>query len=350
MSALRRVLACALVFPCLGAEATEEQSAPPVVASQARLFDPQAKDQDDLCFWVDRREPERSLVIAADKKAGKLFAYDLSGKTVQTIDCPEPGNIDARAGARVGERRLDLVAVVDRTEQSLRLYEVDPHSRQLRRVDAGIATGENYGGALYCSAKSGKTYFFVTSKTAGVSQFELFDAGQGQVGGRRVRHWPLGKCEGAVADDQAGAIYIAEERRGVWRAGAEPDNAAPGQLVVPHGGPDLSGDVEGLALVDAGEGQRWLVVSNQEADRFEVFRAEGNPTRIGSFAVADANHTDGLDAVAVPLGPQFPGGVFACHSAAPGGCPILLASWADVRRCFDGSPAAKRGLPDVLQD
>jgi 3-phytase len=250
----------------------------------------------------------------------------------------------------VGERRLDLVGVVDRTEQSLRLYEVDPHSRQLRRIDAGIATGENYGGALYCSAKSGKTYFFVTSKTAGVSQFELFDAGNGLVGGRKVRHWPLGKCEGAVAADQAGSIYIAEERRGVWHAGAEPDDAGPGQLVVPQGARGVSGDVEGLALVDAGEDQRWLIVSNQAANRFEVFRAAGDHPRLGSFAVENAEHTDGLDAIAVPLGPRFSSGVFACHSAAAEGCPILLASWAEVRKRLEGSAAAKQDLSHVRQD
>jgi 3-phytase len=315
----------------------DEPASAPTIRPAERLLDPRARDQDDLCFWLDRDNPGRSLVIAADKKAGKLFVYDLEGKTVQAIECPEPGNIDSRFGVPLGRRTLDLVAVVDRHEHRLRLYEALAASRQLRRVDDGrIDTGENYGGTLYRSP-TGRLYFFATSKTAGVSQFELVDA-PGGLRGRRVRHWPLGKCEGAAADDQAGLVYIAEERRGIWKVSGRPERAGPGELVVAHGSHGLTGDVEGLAVVAGIDGSRWLLVSNQSANRFEVFRAGGDHEWLGGFAIAGALHTDGLDVLAAPLGPRFPAGLFACHSEAPGGCPVLLASWADVATALAGRP------------
>ena len=43
------------------------------------------------------------------------------------------------------------------------------------------------------------------------------------VKGRKVRQWDLAGCESAVADDQGGQLYLAEELRGIWEVGAEPD-------------------------------------------------------------------------------------------------------------------------------
>lgn len=66
------------------------------VRPAAVCLDPAAIDQDDMCLWVHPSDPALSTVIVADKKAYKLFVYDLQGTTLQALDVPKPGNIDLR--------------------------------------------------------------------------------------------------------------------------------------------------------------------------------------------------------------------------------------------------------------
>src|SRR5262245_30557730 len=120
-----------------------------------RLVNPESKDQDDACVWVHPGKRAESTVIASDKSAGRLFVYDLKGRLLQSLVAPKPGNIDIRQGVKFGDRLLDLVVVNQRTEGfRLRVYRVDPASRQLERIDHDdCQTGPNYGGCLYKSAR-----------------------------------------------------------------------------------------------------------------------------------------------------------------------------------------------------
>jgi 3-phytase len=165
-----------------------------------------------------------------------------------------------------------------------------------------------------------------------VKQVELFDAGHDRVGGRIVRRWSLGKCEGAVADDGAGVVYIAEERRGIWRVGAAPGDPTPGELVIRQESLAGAGDLEGLALAQFEADQRALIVSNQTANRFEVFSARGGHAWLGSFSLVGVEHSDGLEVLPVPLGKDFPSGLFGCHADAAEKCPVWLTSWSEIVR------------------
>lgn len=303
----------------------------PVVPPVLKLANRGADDQDDLCVWVHPEQPELSTVIASDKAAGKLFVYDLQGELLQEIPAEKPGNIDIRSGFDLGGRPVALVVVVIRSGgPRLQAFRVDPETRQLSRVDAGISTGPNYGGCLYQSRRDGRLYFIATSEDGVVGQYALRDDGRGRVAGALVRSWPLGKCEAAVADDATGALYIGEESRGIWKLGAEPDAAAPGELIVKIGDHGIAGDIEGLALVPTGGDTGFLVMSDQGASRFHVFRREDGHKHVGTFRIQSAEESDGIDAVPVPLGDRFPQGVFVCHSAGESPCPLLLVSWGDV--------------------
>ena len=201
-------------------------------------LDRAANNQDDMCIWIHPDNPALSTVIVADKKAEKLFVYDLAGKTIQTVATPKPGNIDVRYGFSLGGRNVDIVAFNQRVDDyKVLIYCVDPHTRHLERIDNGTIkiAEKNSGGTLYHSAKTGSFYFFVTSYSGTVEQFQLIDNGNNSVGGRKVRSWTLGFCEGAVADDEAGTLYVAEEDVGVWQIGAEPDDSTPGELAIKGG-------------------------------------------------------------------------------------------------------------------
>ena len=64
---------------------------------------------------------------------------------------------------------------------------------------------------MYRSAKTGKIYYFGTSKSGEVEQWELFES-NGKVDAKKARNFKLGSVvEGCVADDELGHFYAAEE-------------------------------------------------------------------------------------------------------------------------------------------
>lgn len=290
-----------------------------------------SEDQDDMCVWIHPQDPALSTIITADKAANRLFVYDLQGNVLQTIDVPEPGNIDLRDNVTLGGQASSLVVVNQRdVKLRLRVFRVDPATRKLEGVDDGeITTEANYGGCLYHSRKSGKLHFISTTKKSGIQQYELFENASGQVSGKLVRSWKLGKSEGAVADDDAGVVYIGEEERGIWKLGAEPDSPAPGELVIKIDNSDLEGDIEGLALTTDPTGRRLLVLSDQGRSVFVVLDRDDNYSVVGTFRCVGAESTDGIEIVSHPLGPNFPNGLFCCHTDI-NGRPTLVVPWERI--------------------
>lgn len=319
-----------IVFLLWGQEKTEEVKS---VTPTVRCADPNSKDQDDMGIWIHPTDSSLSTIITSDKKANQLFVYDLAGKTIQAIPAKHPGSLDVRYGFPLGHEKIDIVAFNQRDVSKIVVFKVDSKTRKLERVDDDtIRTTENYGGTLYHSPKTGKFYFFVTSKSGTVEQYELNDNGNGKIAGKKVRSWRIGLCESAVADDETGKIYISEESKGVWEIGGEPTDPTPGQPIIKLGENGLSGDVEGLAIYHLPEGKGYLIVSNQGKSNFKVYERTGGKF-LGTFSVEGAKNTDGLDVCNANLGKDFPKGLFACHTGEKG-CPVLLVPWEKIAKSF----------------
>jgi myo-inositol-hexaphosphate 3-phosphohydrolase/PKD repeat protein len=291
---------------------------------------------DDPAIWPHPTDPEQSLVIGNDK-GGSLDVYDMQGQLVQRINEGFFGNVDVRTQVTTGDQTRDLVAVY---RAGLRLYAVNPNTRQLSNVtDAGSIDVPTGGEGLYQSPATGEHYVYVISRAGAVAQYRLGDSdGDGLVDATRVRLWNLGtEGEGCVADEDRGLIYIAEEDVALWRYGAEPtdgstaaDRVAVDQVSSAGGG--LAADIEGLALVDTGGGEGYLIASAQagsdSANYYAVYDRTGANTFIRNFKVVTGEltdgcgRTDGIEALAANLGPAFPQGVFICQdntNSAPGG-------------------------------
>ncbi|MBL7220720.1 MAG: phytase [Phycisphaerae bacterium] len=317
------------------ADASKAQSSPAVVCTSNDV-----RDQDDMCIWIHPTDKSLSTVIAADKAANCLFVYDLAGKVLQKAPLRGAANIDLRYGFPLAGAKVDIVALNLRSGgYRIAVFKVDPKTRQIERIDnERIKTADNYGGTMFRSPKTGKFYFVTTSKPGVVEQYELSGDGKGKVKGAKVRTWDSGYSEGAAGDDVSGKIYIGEENKGVWEIGGEPTDPTPGKRILKIGDHGLKSDVEGLAIYRLAQGKEgYLIVSNQGSHNFKVFDLTGGHKFLGTFTIAGAEETDGIDVTNVDLGGPFAEGMFACHSNKKrgGGCPVLLTAWSKIAKSIE---------------
>jgi 3-phytase len=274
---------------------------------------------DDAAIWVHPSDPAQSTVIGTDKQGG-IAVYDLNGKQIQYIADGLPDNIDLRNDFMLGGQKVTLVASGSRKDNSIQLFKVNPQTRQLENVAArvikhGIAI---YGMCMYRS-KTGKTYYFGTSKSGDVEQLELFDNGNGKVDAKSVRKFKVGSVvEGCVADDELGHFYVSEEPVGIWKYSAEPDGGTNRTQVGKVGDGHLHADVEGLAIAYGPNGTGHLIASSQGNYSYVVYKREGNNEfvkkfRIGDGAIDGTEETDGIDVTTANLGGKFSKGLFVVH-------------------------------------
>lgn len=322
-------IALTALSACGSTEADLSSSVPQVETVPAALeSDPVTHSGDaidDPAIWVHPSDPARSLVIGNDKK-GALETYDMSGDLVQRIpDAGFWGNVDVRQQVEIAGRTHDVVAV---NHDGIRLYTIDPASRQLQSIADGhdARPGAPDGFCLYDSGAS--LYAFTITGQGLVEQYRVVDEdSDGLLETSRVRSFNVGsEAEGCVADDDTGALYVSEEDHALWRYSADPDSGndrTAVDLVVDDGG-RLAPDIEGVTLVDQPDGGGYVIVSAQRIDNrgssyFAVYdRSAGNgfvkAVRITGGATADdCDGTDGITAYSGFLGPQFPDGLFVCQ-------------------------------------
>ncbi len=328
-----------------------------VLTPRVSLEAPGFRDQDDMCFWIHPVDPTLSTIITADKAAGDLFVYDLAGSPLQTIQLPggQPGNVDVRYNFDLQGIPTDIVGVNDRNTRKLMIFRIDPVSRALERIDdASLDTApRTYGFAFYVSPITGKYYVFSPTEDGVVEQFELTDAA-GRIAGTLVRSWDLGGItEGTVCDDQNGVVFFGEEDEGIWKFGAEPnDPTVPTAVATVGDSSGLTDDVEGLTIYYAAAGGGYLIASSQGSNEFKVYDRRPPHAFLHSFSIEGVVETDGIDAINLAMGPQFPAGIFAAHSHfenAP--TPIKLCGFEDLGLPVDieyWNPRLSGLLPVIL--
>jgi 3-phytase len=286
---------------------------------------------DDPAVWANTNDPASSAVVATDKLGG-LLVYDMAGNQLQYLAVGKVNNVDVRptagttGGLTLSGRPVVLAVAGNRSNNTIRVYELDPVTRQLRDVAARTITPgiTLYGSCLYRSAATGRLSVFVTSKTGQVEQWELFDNGASKVDAARVRSFTVGsQIEGCVADDELGSLYIGEELVGIWKYGAEPTSGTARTSVATgsSAGP-LVPQVEGLSIAYGPNGTGYLVASSQGNSSYAVYRREGANDFVKAFrvvaggAIDGAEGTDGLDVSTAPLGPNFPFGALVVQDGS----------------------------------
>jgi 3-phytase len=334
-----------MALPCCRAA---DNAADPVLRPQAALQTapiPHGGDSaDDPAIWIHPTHSENSLLLGTDKHGG-LVVYDMEGRPLQVASpgC-RPDNVDVLYDFPLAGKKTDLAVAAcrDRKSLGLKIWKIDPDARRLIDVTAGgvlpvFHRSEPYGSTVYHSRITGHFYAFVNNKKGDQEQHPLTDD-HGHVAATLVRSFKIpSQTEGCVADDDLGFVYIAEERRGIWKFPAEPDAATTGKLIAQVGQHGLHADVEGLTLYTAKNGKGYLIASSQGNNTFKVYAREGDNPFICTIDpkkgnIDDVSDTDGIAVTHRPTSPTFPKGLFIAQDGAnkAGHQNFKLYRWEEI--------------------
>ena len=324
----------ALLVLCLGVEvaaggptaADDKPVVTPKAAVETEVVPSKGDAADDPAIWVHPDEPERSLVLGTDKKGG-LNVFALQGRRIQIVsDGARPNNVDVLYGFPLARGAVDLAVAGTRSKAGpgVAFWRIDPvtcHFAELGPLPSFTVFngGEPYGSCIYRSSRDRAFYVFVTNKDGNIEQYRLDPDGNSSIRAKLVRSFGVGStAEGCVADFDLGWLYIAEEKVGIWKYGAEPDSGSARSLVARVGDHGIAADLEGLTIYYGSGSTGYLIASSQGANTFKVFEREGLNAFVLTIdpsggAIGDVSETDGIDVTNVAMSPSFPRGLFVCQ-------------------------------------
>ncbi|RVU02588.1 phytase [Mucilaginibacter limnophilus] len=282
-------------------------------------------DSDDPAIWINPTDPAQSLVIGTDKdENGGLYVFDLKGKIIKdkvVHGLKRPNNVDIAYGLLLNGKPVDIAVATERITHKLRIFSLP----DMKPVDNGGIpvfegeTGEGFrdlmGIALYISP-SKEIYAIVGRKTGPQDggylwQYLLTDDGKGNVKAMLKRKF--GKYSGkkeieAIAvDNELGYVYYSDEQFGVRKYYADPSKGDAELAVFAKDG--FKEDHEGISIYKTTDSTGYVLVSDQSANQFKVFKREGNNAFVKSIPMS-TNNSDGSDVVSVPLNNDFKHGLF----------------------------------------
>jgi 3-phytase len=304
-------------------------------------------DTDDPAIWLHPEDRSRSLVIGTDKNAdGGLYAFDLQGRIVANVlRLKRPNNVDIEYGLSLGGSRVDVAVVTERLANAIRVFRLP----DLVPLDGGgipVFEGETkrdpMGIALYKRPADG-VLFAVVGRKAGPTdayfwQYRLEDDGSGRIKASKVRafgNWlGRGEIEAVAVDDALGYVYYSDEWAGIRKYLADPDAPGAGAELALFGATGFKEDREGISIYTIDDGTGYVLVSDQQANQFQVFPREGsggNPhahPHLKTIRVSTIE-SDGSEVTSARLGEAFPEGLFVAMSE---GGVFHYYSWPDLAR------------------
>lgn len=315
----------------------------PTVVTQATPH-----DTDDPAIWINKANPSQSLIIGTDKEAdtGGLYAYDLQGNIVNKVyPMDRPNNVDIAYGLMLNGKKTDIAVVTERKKDQIRIFSLP----DLKPVDnGGILVFEDseqkdpMGISMYTNPSNGKIYAVVGRKE-GVSgeylyQYELVE-NNGNITGKLVRKFGnySGKkeIEAIMVDNEMGYIYYSDETVGIRKYYADP--AKGNEELAFFGQKDFKRDHEGIALYKTNEKQGYILISDQQANNFIVYKREGEKGNLNEHKMIakipfSTIECDGADAVNFNFGTPFTNGIFVAMS---NGMVFHIYDWNIIQKEID---------------
>jgi myo-inositol-hexaphosphate 3-phosphohydrolase len=332
----------------------------PVVVTQ-----PVTKDSDDPAIWLHPDDPSRSLILGTDK-VGAIFTFDLQGKIIPEKSVTGMGrinNIDVAYGVMLGGAATDIAVATDRNANLIRAFRLPA----MTPIDGGgieAFEGEApelrrpMGLALYTRPSDGEL-FAIVSRKAGPSggylwQYRLEDDGSGNLTAEKVREFGSfsgvdeagdGEIEAIAVDAELGYVYYSDERGGIKKYRADPDAADANVELAVFGTDGFAQDREGISIYTIDGGTGYILVSDQQANAFRIFRREGEPDdphnhQLLKVVFVSANDSDGSEVTNAAIDDRFPSGLFVAMSDDR---TFHLYSWEDI--AGDDLVRAPNGVP-----
>lgn len=309
------------------------------------VTEPVPHDTDDPAIWINPADPAQSLVVGTDKDTdGALYVFDLHGKIVRTVPgLKRPNNVDIATGFRLAGRDVAIAVTTEREEKRLRIFTL-PEMTGVDKGDLVVFDGDPQrapmGLALYRRPRDGAMFAFVGGKSGPaqgyLGQYRLEDDGTGHVKMTLVRQ--LGaysgkkEIEAIAVDAELGYVYYSDEECGVRKYAADPDAPDAGRELALFATGGFARDHEGISIWKRPDGTGYVIVSDQQANKFWLFPREGAPGhphehRVVKIVDVATIESDGSDVTAQPLGELFPHGLFVAMS---NGCVFHFYGWEQI--------------------
>jgi 3-phytase len=305
----------------------------------------------DFALLVEGATPDAPARLLATAALGGLEVYGLDGKRQATVAAGEAAGVDVSYGFALGDRSTTVVAALDATENSLRLFTMDgdkPVEAGARTIPLGFAVE---GLCLFHYELDDALYAVVVGDGGEVDQQMIYANADGKLDARQVRRVNLPSKLKQCTADRHGNLYVAEQAVGVWHLDGDPEADLSARLVdAPRLG-HLGKKVEGVALYDGGKGSQWLLAADSAEGRINVYDRADHDTYLGSFQVGTA-----ASGTAV----AEPGPLFATSAALEGyahgvllvsdedgGANHQIVSMADVAKALNlpaGTPQDPRAV------
>lgn len=318
-----------LTSACINNNSQRHSAAADSIVKPLYVTEPVQFDTDDPAIWVNAADPAQSLIVGTDKdENGGLYVFDLKGKIIKNKvvrGLKRPNNVDIAYGLILSGKPVDIAVVTERLTHKIRVFSL-PDLKPLDNGGIPVFAGENTEGhrdlmgiALYTSQD--KDIYAIAGRKTGPTddgylwQYLLTDDGKGNV--KAILKRKFGKFSGkkeieAIAvDNELGYVYYSDEQFGVRKYYADPAKGNKELAVFAKEG--FLEDHEGISIYKTTDTTGYLLVSDQSANQFKVFKREGNNAFVKSIPVS-TNNSDGSDVVSVPLNVDFKHGLFVAMS------------------------------------
>jgi myo-inositol-hexaphosphate 3-phosphohydrolase len=305
-------------------------------------------DTDDPAIWIHPTDPSKSLIIGTDKEEdGALYVYSLDGKideqrTVQGLK--RPNNVDVEYGIILNGEATDIVVTTERLENKIRIFSL-PDMNPIDNGGIEVFNNEDLrfpmGIALYKRPSDGSIYAIVGRKEGPTDgtylwQYHLEDDGKGMVKATKVREfgqWSgIKEIEAIAVDDELGYVFYSDENVGIRKYHADPDAKNANAELALFGTEEFTQDREGISIYKVNDGTGYILISDQEANKFNIYKREGesgDPHNHMLLKVIDVStlDSDGSEVTNVALNEKFPAGLFVAMSDDK---TFQFYSWIDI--------------------
>jgi myo-inositol-hexaphosphate 3-phosphohydrolase len=295
------------------------------------VTDKTPNDTDDPGIWYNSVNPEKSLILGTDKgdSTGGIFVFNLEGKldtALSITNLERPNNIDIEYGFQFQGKTIDIAVFTERGKDMVRVISL-PDCKFIDNGGVPVFEGDSLrspmGIALFKDKKN-QVFAFVGRKDGPaegyIFQYQL-TANDSAVSGVKVRE--LGKfskkkeIEAIVVDDELGYVYYSDENVGVRKYYADAEKGNEELALFATTG--ITEDHEGLSIYLEKGGKGYIILSDQQANKFHLFTREGsknNPHdhQLVRIVSAQTDESDGSDILNVPLNATFPNGIFVAMS------------------------------------